>query len=496
MNGYISIPTAIKSGKAVIKVRDTINNCRENFETNSGNLSEVALEVEKLIISAPANSVSETWRIMRTGLAVLACQGKCLFVAHGGQGNLAEEQARLQILFRELKEQLKLLGSTFNASISSKHDDLVNCQECEASLVADVLLTLPLPLIYWEKNKDRDFDVESDKPSKKEAPPVVRLIASLDDVPIATPQLIGPGKLYTLTFQIRGIGWPEHAESLQLKLLSTFPPEEYSISPFQINRPELTARGEYQEEISGQIKFKSAQSTILDDIVFRLRAAFCLANDGFQDVPIIGYHEIRLRVVSQDRYPRMGSSQRMDRHIEELVVKLLSDCPHVADEMDDLLPMLQALNRLLTTYAQHAIYKGVSKLLEKEFHATVLRDLAIQLGSDVQNHPNQAGGIGDIRYRGVNVELKVEEDNGDRKWLSQKFTLQATQYEGVEARQVSILLVLDLTAKDSPPGDLRNDVLLVDVPTHGGPDDDKNYPSKAFVFVINGNVKSPSEYSR
>lgn len=60
---------------------------------------------------------------------------------------------------------------------------------------------------------------------------------------------------------------------------------------------------------------------------------------------------------------------------------------------------------------------------------------------------------------------------------------------------MSILLVLDLTQKDKPPGDLRNDVLLVDVPTHGGNDEDKKYLSKALVIVVNGNIKSPSDYS-
>ena len=57
------------------------------------------------------------------------------------------------------------------------------------------------------------------------------------------------------------------------------------------------------------------------------------------------------------------------------------------------------------------------------------------------------------------------------------------------------IVVLDLTQKQSPPGDIRNDILLVDVPTHGGPERDKPYPSKAFVLVLNGNVRNPSSYS-
>jgi hypothetical protein len=186
----------------------------------------------------------------------------------------------------------------------------------------------------------------------------------------------------------------------------------------------------------------------------------------------------------------------LDRHIEELVTTLLLDCPTVCGELPELLDMLQTLTRLLATYAQEAIYKERSDVLESEFHATVLRDLRFMLGQDVQEHPNQAGGIPDIRFRGVVVELKVERQNGDREHISKKYAAQSVQYAGVEARQVSIILVLDLTSKDKPPPDIRNDIILTDVQTHGGEYRTKSFPSKAFVFVINGNMKSPSTYSR
>ena len=91
--------------------------------------------------------------------------------------------------------------------------------------------------------------------------------------------------------------------------------------------------------------------------------------------------------------------------------------------------------------------------------------------------------------------MKVESGTGDRARIAAKYTAQPTQYAGSEARQVAIALVLDLTKKVRPPGDIRNDILLVDVPTHGGSDVGKPYPSKAFVFVVNGNTRNPSSYS-
>jgi hypothetical protein len=113
----------------------------------------------------------------------------------------------------------------------------------------------------------------------------------------------------------------------------------------------------------------------------------------------------------------------------------------------------------------------------------------------LQDHPNQAGGITDLRYKGVVIELKVEDKISDRKEIAKKYSAQLTQYEGSEARQVGVVLVLDLTPKILPPGDIRNDIFLYDVPTHGDNDNQKRFHSKAFVFVINGNTVNPSSYS-
>ena len=133
---------------------------------------------------------------------------------------------------------------------------------------------------------------------------------------------------------------------------------------------------------------------------------------------------------------------------------------------------------------------------EKDFQPIVRDEMRRKLGTDVTEHPGQAGGIPDIRYRGVIVELKVEKGACDRETICTKYREQPTQYAASEARQVSIVLILDLTEKALPPGDIRDDIRLIDVPTHGGLDATKKYPSKAFIFFLNGNLRSPSSYSK
>jgi hypothetical protein len=178
-----------------------------------------------------------------------------------------------------------------------------------------------------------------------------------------------------------------------------------------------------------------------------------------------------------------------------LLEKLVRDVPSVTAELPTLVLVLETLVGVVGAFAQEGMFKGKTRVSERAFQKEVARCMRMKLGTEVQEHGEQAGGITDIRYRGVIVELKVEKTTGDRVKIAEKYTAQPTQYAGSEARQVSIALVLDLTKKVRSPGDIRNDILLVDVPTHGGADATKAYPSKAFVFVVNGNTRNPSSYS-
>lgn len=491
----LSIKSAIETGQLHIRAKLGLDKYVTNLASSYQLLLDLNGEIAARIASAPEQYLPPNWQIFHAGLFVLGCQGRCLAIALGAEGDLAGEQTRLNVLFSDLKRQIRDYDYTLPESLESLRQSIIASTDCDSTQLSKFLQGLSLPTLYLEKEDEPDFGPREESAEKQEPPPIVRLIAQLDGAPVATPQLITHDRLYSINFQVRGIGWPSAATSLQLSLLSTCPQDEYSVSSFTLPRPKLEQNSEYIGELTGNIKFKSAQSSLFSDIVFRLRGAFTVGDDEYQDVPIIGYHEVRLRVVRQENYPRMGANQRLDRHIEELLIKLVNETPQAASEVEELQPLLQALNHLVATYAQEAIYKGVSTIPEKEFQDTIVRDLKLILGSDVQNHPHQSGGIGDIRFRGVIVELKVEKVISDREALAKKYAPQAAQYQGVEARQVSILLVLDLTPKDSPPGDLRNDILLAAVPTHGG-DDAKKYPSKAFVVVINGNVRSPSSYSR
>ena len=453
-------------------------------------------QIDKLIKQTPDGYVPVEWEVVVAGLRVLVSQVTCVAIAQGSEGDLVAERARCDVLVGELRRWISSDTLTLPGITDSIRQSLFQTGQCDSDRLRAFLLAVPLPILYWHRSKlDLPYQGAVEEPVATLSP-MLRVIVFLDHAPLASPQLLKPNILYPLEFRVRGLTWPNDAIRLHLDLLTTCPSTEFSISKFVLPAPGSVENGEYRGELAGQIKFNSEQSSGLDDLVFTVRGAFETSDGKFIKLPVIGHNELRLKVVNEARHPLMTGNRRLDQHINELATRLLSDCPKVRYELPDLLKMLQALTRLLATYAQEAIYKGRSDVSEAKFQVRVLRDLRNVLGQDVQEHSSQAGGVTDIRYRGVIVELKVEKENGAREHISKKYTAQATQYAGVEARQVSILLVLDLTTKDKPPGDIRNDIILTDVETHGGDDIAKDFPSKAFVFVINGNMKNPSDYSR
>ena len=493
----LELKRASESVELFHEIRGLLKKAAKGIPDSPEEAGSIVNRIDEIVADAPDPNATEEWRVMAAGLRVSVSKANCLEIARGGEGDLLNERARLEILTEDWQRKLSSESLVLPDNVASMRQEFLRTGELDPERLCSFLLAMPLPTLFRKKEEEKaPYQRPQNGMEQPNLPPLVRIIAFLDGIPFASPKHVKPGERYSLSFRARGLEWPSEAVRFRLEMLTTCPASEYVISEFTLDPPEQSVNGEYQGEIPGTIKFNSGQSNVFDDTVFVVHGAFETADGNILEAPVIGVHDLRFKVLDDEKWPKGRGSGPQDKHILELVTKLCYDCPTVREELSDLWSMLDALTDLLATYAQEAAFKGDSDVTEREFHTTVLRDLRFKLGQEVQEHTSQAGGVTDIRYRGVIVELKIEKRNSDRKDIAKKYTAQPTQYASAEARQVSILLVLDLTTKEKPPGDIRNDIILTDVETHGGDDSVKKYPSKAFVFVINGNMKSPSDYSR
>lgn len=491
---HLDLAHAHNAAKILLALRMLLQEINLQRGDYTNKISTVIEAMEKHLILTPELSNFDSWRLTVLGLHILKIHLECRDIAQGKPGDIISKREQLAVLCDEFQSLSSLIN--FELKISQICGQIVrqDGRNINAGKLIDFLRLFPIPITYL-KSEDISFSFPIESKNDKLPSSIVRLIAFIDNVPLVSPQLLQLQLSYSLIFKIRGVGWQNNSERLHLRLLSTYPISDYSVSPFIFQKPTNINGYDYEGELNGQIQFKVAQSILSDDIYFTVGCAFELSNGSFYEVPVIGYTQLVFRVVDSKNQLFFSGYNRLDLHVAQLLRDLLHNHPTVRDEMTELLPVIESLTCLLGTYAQGAVFRDTVKMKEEEFQKEVLRDLRIRLGQDVKEHTAQAGGVTDICYRGVVIELKVEKRNGNREHICQKYTKQSTQYEGVEFRQVSIVLVLDLTSKDNPPGDIRNDIFLVDVPTHGGDDHTKKYPSKSFVFIVNGNIKKPSDYS-
>jgi len=179
------------------------------------------------------------------------------------------------------------------------------------------------------------------------------------------------------------------------------------------------------------------------NLAFTVRCRFQPEDGANSDAVVIGHHSLQFRVGDMSRLAVASGYRRMDARVLELLQALERSTPLASSELPELIPVLETLASFLGVYSQRGVFKGSGKVTEKEFQEHVVDFMRMKLGEEVQEHGHQAGGITDVRYRGVIVELKIEKDTGDRTAICEKYTAQPTQYGGSEARQISLLLVLN-----------------------------------------------------
>ena len=145
--------------------------------------------------------------------------------------------------------------------------------------------------------------------------------------------------------------------------------------------------------------------------------------------------------------------------------------------------------------AHTAVFKGRIVDEKREFQQHLLQHLRMtELGEELREAETVGGGILDLRYRNVVIELKVEYRIKDRKSLREKYTSQPCQYT-ITSIPLSIICILDMTEKEKVPGIVANDLSLESPPVHGYGSEPPPYPSKVAVVIIEGNLRSPSIYS-
>lgn len=337
---------------------------------------------------------------------------------------------------------------------------------------------------------------EAESVSESQRPFIVKVMLDVDGSPWSVPQVFQAGQIYDLNARVTVPVWPENAERLEIEYTSTIAQDQYNIRPLTIERPSSDTAEEFEER--GSIEFPKAQSLLSEPIGIRLFANFHFPDEDTSPVPatIIGYRDLEARVQSRDKeslltgYPHDQRIVNIIREIDESIENPSSS------HRKDFIEALRHIANYQGLAAQGGIYRAGNTIQEDDFQRDLLRHLRGLLGREVQEAPKQGGGITDIQYRSVTIELKVEKDISERSKLVEKYSGQPTQYSSSVGSTLGITCILDLTEKEKPPASLENEIQLVEPELHGYSEEQPPNPTKIAVVFINGNLPPPSEHSR
>lgn len=161
-------------------------------------------------------------------------------------------------------------------------------------------------------------------------------------------------------------------------------------------------------------------------------------------------------------------------------------------EMDDFMLALSVLGGVAGQSLQDNLFPGVRS--ESDFQSEIRNRLRMhpRIGSQLEEHPRAAGGITDLSFRGIRIELKVECNQVVTEEVAKRFIGQTAQYVTGSDRRLGILCILDCTPKQAAPGSAANDIFLTEVP----PPHARGLPLLVGVVIIRGNLALPSQLSR
>ncbi|MGU1667614.1 hypothetical protein ACSETN_26350 [Pseudomonas aeruginosa] len=157
-------------------------------------------------------------------------------------------------------------------------------------------------------------------------------------------------------------------------------------------------------------------------------------------------------------------------------------------ELSDVLEVVKVLGGVAGRAIQDAEFDGVWS--EAQFQGAIRKELRRnpQIGSDLDEHPKASGGITDLSYRGIVIELKSLPAGVKAVEDCQAYVEQTASYAVAKEKRVAVLCVLDCRTKTAAPWPAGEGIAIL-----------KSQPPanvSVITIVVQGNITRPSKLSK
>jgi hypothetical protein len=287
--------------------------------------------------------------------------------------------------------------------------------------------------------------------------------------------------VYDLEVEVRLSEWPENEQELRLEPLSVEPSDSYELPTFSFTR--ISGKGPFSLKATKRMVLKRATSFLARPLEFSYRARFV----GATEITTEGQRHLSVRCFDPKSEPQSGYEQ-VDLRLVEIRDQARRASGINDFDLNNLLILMGAVGGIAGQALQDNLFPGVWK--ELDFQAELKRLLRSRptVGAELEEHPHVSGGITDLSFRSIRLELKVVHNHHVTRDDVLKYLPQVSQYVAASDKRFGMLCVLDSSAKDSAPGLPSEDMSYEVVRGPSG----QGLPIGIGVVVIRGNLAVPS----
>lgn len=307
----------------------------------------------------------------------------------------------------------------------------------------------------------------------------------IDGEEAATIHALRANQLHDLDLKVRVSSWPAGATSLTISPISIEPCSAWDLPTFDIPAP--SGSPPYVFERRGRMVLHAAQGLNSRPLEFQYAAEFQPPTSD-QPVVVAGQRLLRIDGADPALNPVTGWPD-IDAKLLAIRNSLRSD-PLVSEtELTDLLRVLTPIASRMGQAVHRGIYStGISEAAFQADIVAMLHDRP-EIGPELEEQPEVAGGRTDLSYRGIRIELKSEQKKRLVPKDCERFASQASSYAAGTGKRVAVLAVLDCSPKKEAPFALGDG--LFDIRVSNG-----TAPIHVITCLFQGGLPKPSALSR
>jgi hypothetical protein len=306
----------------------------------------------------------------------------------------------------------------------------------------------------------------------------------LENKPVSEAQVIAPNRRHDLYVEVTVSDWLADAERLVIDFPSVKPHSAYDFPTFEFPRPPGDPPFTLKEK--GPVILHVAHSLFASPLEVRARAYF---EPDSKDLRTSVEGQRGLQVFAYDPLaePQTGH-EGIDRKLFDIrnVVRGITGSDA---ETESFMRVMVSLGSI----AWRTLFSG-RDWSEDRFQVELGERLRVdaRVANELEEHAHAGGGITDLSFRRIPLELKVKKHGTVTPSDAQAFADQTATYAAARGSRTGVICILDSSPKKTAPGLPENDVdlLIVEPPGESG------VPIALGVVVLRANLQVPSAFSR